>query len=143
MRVTRIAALVMLSVGLACTTTTSNLSTVAAPRELPGYAKSFDQVFSASVDAVSLLTWEITVAQKDAGLISAKTPLNISTVGDKVTIRIFKGDVASGDSLTHVGFSSGSNQAFDWGRNSRFYDQLTIALGAPANVRAPRPQSPP
>ena len=121
-----------------CTTTSSNLSTAATPKDLPGYAKPFDQVFSASVDAVSLLTWEITVAQKDAGLISAKTPLNISTAGDKITIRVFRD---TGDSLTHVGFSSGTNQAFDWGRNSRnqtkFYERLTAALGSPVNAKLP------
>lgn len=116
----------------ACTTATSNLATAASPKDLPGYAKPYDVVFGAAVDAVSLLSWEITVAQKDAGIISAKTPMSLWTYGDKVTIRVFRADSLRQDTLVRVGFTSGTDQAFDWGKNSRnqtaFYEKLNAAL---------------
>jgi hypothetical protein len=123
---------VSLVLGSACTTATSNLSTATSPAELPGYSQSYDRVFGAAVDAVSLLSWEVTVAQKDVGLISAKTPMSLWTYGDKVTIRVFKLDSARTDSLVRVGFTSGTDQAVDWGKNGRnqsaFFEKLNAAL---------------
>jgi len=84
------------------------------------------------VDAAAVLSWEVTVAQKDAGIISAKTPMSLWSYGDKVTIRIFRPDSLCQDSLVRVGFTSGTDQAFDWGKNNRnqqaFYKKLDSAL---------------
>ena len=119
----------------ACTTASSNLTSAATPADLPGYTQPYDVVFGAAVDAVSLLSWEVTVAQKDAGVISAKTPRSIWTQGDKVTIRIFRPDSLRRDAKVRVGFTSGTDQAFDWGKNSRnqqlFYGKLDAALTQP------------
>ena len=100
--------MIVLAAG-ACTTTTSNMTNVTSPSQLPGYSQSYDRVFSAAVDAVTLLSWDITVAQKDAGVITAKTPLSLTTWGDKVTVRVFSPDSSRADSLTRVGFTSGTD----------------------------------
>ena len=121
-------------VAVACTTATSNMTEVTSPKQLPSYTQSFDAVFGAAVDAVSMLSWEVTVAQKDAGIISAKTPMSLATYGDKVTIRVFRPDTTSGDTLVHVGFTSGTDQKFDWGKNGRnqkaFYEKLNGILAS-------------
>lgn len=125
----------------ACTTATSNMANIASPSQLPGYSQGYDRVFSAAVDAVTLLSWDITVAQKDAGVITAKTPLSLTTWGDKVTVRIFPPDSLRADSLTRVGFTSGTDQAIDWGKNSRnqrkFFEKLNGILGQPVEVARP------
>ena len=132
-------AVIAFAVG-ACTTTTSNMTTAASPAQLPGYSQGYDRVFSASVDAATMLSWEITVAQKDAGIISAKTPMSLATWGDKVTIRVFAPDSARADSLTRIGFTSGTDQAIDWGKNAgnqrKFFAKLNLILGQPAPVVA-------
>jgi hypothetical protein len=113
---------------LACSTTTSNLRTGMSPAELPGFPQDYDRVFSAALDAAATLSWEVTVAERDAGIIAAKTPMSLATYGDKVTIRVFRPDSTRGDSLTRVGFTSATDQAVDWGQNSRnqknFYKRL-------------------
>lgn len=80
-----------------------------------------------------MLSWDIQTAQKDAGVISAKTPMSLWTWGDKVTIHVFRPDSASGDSLIHVGFTSGTDQAVDWGKNGKnqrkFFQKLDGILG--------------
>jgi hypothetical protein len=116
----------------ACSTTTSNMQNAASPSDLPGYTQGYDRVYSASLDAVALLSWKVTLAEKDAGLITAETPMSLTTSGDNVTIHIFAPDSTRGDSLTRVGFSSGTDQAFDWGKNSKnqrkFYERLDGVL---------------
>lgn len=123
----------MLVLLASCTTATSNMATVASPTELPGYTQSFDRVFSAAIDAVAALSWELTVAQKDAGIISAKTPMSLATYGDKITIRVFPPDSSRSDTMVRVGFTSGTNQAIDWGKNNRnrerFFARLNATLG--------------
>jgi hypothetical protein len=122
----------MLSAAAACTTATSNLTNAPSPKDLPGYVQPYDVVFSAALDAVSVLSWEVTVAQKDAGIISAKAPMSLWTYGDKISIRIFRPDSLRRDSLVRVGFTSGTDQAYDWGKNSRnktaFYKRLDLLL---------------
>jgi len=129
----RLILLLALSVA-GCTTATSNLATASSPSDLPGYSQPYDRVFGAAVDAVSMLSWEITLVQKDAGVISARTPMSLTTYGDKITIRLFQPDSLRADSLTRVGFTSGTNQAFDWGKNSRnqtkFLEKLNAILQA-------------
>lgn len=54
--------------------------------------------------------------------------MSIWTHRDKATIRIFRPDSVRRDWLVRVGFSSGTDQAFDWGKNSKnqtaSYDKL-------------------
>jgi hypothetical protein len=134
MRISTFATLLCLTATSACTTASSNMAAAVSPAQLPGYRQSYDAVFSAAVDAVSMLSWELTVAQKDVGVISAKTPMSLATWGDKVTIRIFRPDSARGDSLVRVGFTSGTDQAIDWGKNGRnqraFFEKLNGSLAA-------------
>jgi hypothetical protein len=129
-----VAFILMLGGTNACTTATSNLASAASPKDLPGYAQSYDVVFGAALDAIAVLSWEITVAQKDVGVISAKTPKSLWTYGDKITVRIFRPDSLRQDSLVRVGFTSGTDQAFDWGKNNRnqtaFYERLNLSLHA-------------
>jgi hypothetical protein len=87
-------ALAVLVVLAGCTTTASNMTEVTSPSQLPGYPQGYERVFSASVDVVSLLGWELKVAQRDAGVITAKTGVNLATWGDNVTIRVFRPDSA-------------------------------------------------
>lgn len=125
----------------ACTTATSNMDKVVSPAQLPGYALPYDKVFSAAVDAVTLLSWEVKVAQKDAGIISAETPMSLTTYGDKVTIRVFQADTTQTDRLVHVGFTSGTDQAYDWGKNAKnqkkFFEKLNARIGPPIGGSAP------
>jgi len=121
---------------LGCTTATSNLTTIASLCELPGYSQPYDQVFGAALDVVSMMSWEVTVAQKDAGLISAKTPMSLWTYGDKITIRIWRPDSVRADSLVRIGFTSGTDQAVDYGKNARnqtaFFERLNRVLQSQA-----------
>ncbi len=113
----------------ACTTTSSNLRPGMSPADLPGFPHGYDRVFSAALDAAATLSWEVTLAQRDAGLITARTPLSLATYGDKVTIRVFPPDSTRGDSLTRVGFTSATDQAVDWGQNSRNRKNFLKRLG--------------
>jgi hypothetical protein len=126
--------LLIVSLLTACTTTTSNLDTATSPSALPGYADGYERVFTASVDAIAMLSWEITVAEMDAGVIVAKTPRNLLTWGDKVTVKVFRPDSLRADTLTRVGFTSGTDQAIDWGKNSanqkKFFQKLDLILNA-------------
>lgn len=122
----------------ACTTATSNMESITSPTQLPGYSQGYDRVFSAALDAVALLSWEVKVAQKDAGIISVKTPMSLVTWGDKVTIRVFRPDSARGDTLTRIGFTSGTDQAIDWGKNSKnqrkFFERLNGILNSTSSA---------
>ena len=61
--------------------------------------------------------------------------MSLMTYGDKITIRVFRPDSLRSDTLVRVGFTSGTDQAFDWGKNSRnqnaFYEKLNAALRPP------------
>jgi hypothetical protein len=132
MKTLKYALVATLAATSACTTATSNLTNAVSPKDLPGYSQTYDVVFGAALDAVSVLSWEITVAQKDAGIISAKTPMSLWTYGDKISVRIFRPDSLRADSLVRVGFTSGTDQAYDWGKNNRnqtaFYERLNLLL---------------
>lgn len=117
----------------ACATATSNPAAAASPKDLPGYAQPYDRVFAASIDAVSMLSWEITVAEMDAGLISAKTPPSFeSDEGEKITIRLFEPDSLRGDTLTRIGFTSRTDLMIlrrTHERNQkRFFEKLNAIL---------------
>jgi len=114
------------------------MESITSPTQLPGYSQGYDRVFSAALDAVALLSWEVKVAQKDAGIISVKTPMSLVTWGDKVTIRVFRPDSARGDTLTRIGFTSGTDQAIDWGKNSKnqrkFFERLNGILNSTSSA---------
>jgi hypothetical protein len=107
----------VLLLGAACTTARSNITTAASPADLPGYPQAYDAVFAAAVDAVALLSWEVRVAERDAGVISAKAPMSFWTWGDKITIRLVRPDSVRGDTLVRVAFTGGRTRGTS-GRSS-------------------------
>jgi hypothetical protein len=125
----------------ACTTSSSNVTAGTLPAELPGFDQGYDRVFSAALTAAAILSWEITLAQMDGGIISARTPMSLATYGDQVTIRVFRPDSIRGDTLTRVGFSSSTEQLVDWGQNSQnqrnFYRRLRQVLDGVASTPQP------
>ncbi len=80
------------------------------------YDKDYSTVFIKAVDAASAMGWQVTFTDKSTGVISAKTPTNIWTWGDSVSIRVSR---IEGDKV-RVNISSGTQgQVIDWGRNRR------------------------
>ena len=93
------------------------------------YEKDFDTVFFKAVDATSAMGWQITFTDKSTGVIAAKTPTNLWTWGDNVSIRLTQIE----NSAVKVDVSSGTpNQVIDWGRNKRnilsYYGKLDSLL---------------
>ena len=109
-----------------CTTTSSTLNS-SEPQRV--YAKEYDEVFSEAVNVVSLLSWELTHTEKDAGIIQAETPMSLFTYGDEVTIRLEQQE----NGRVRVDMSSSTDQAVDWGKNEKniqeFYAKLGELLG--------------
>jgi len=93
------------------------------------YQKDFDTVFLKAVDAASAMGWQITFTDKSTGVIAAKTPTNLWTWGDSVSVRLTQ--IQGG--AVKVDVSSGTaNQVVDWGRNKRnilsYYGKLDNLL---------------
>jgi len=69
-------------------------ATTSGTRETPSdisahiYNKDFDTVFIRAIDAASAMGWQVTFTDKSTGVISAKTPTNLWTWGDNVSIRV-------------------------------------------------------
>ena len=122
-----------------CTSTSSNMTAGASPAELPGFSQGYDEVFGAALTAAALLSWEVTLAERDAGMISARTPMSLASYGDKVSIRIFRPDSARPDTLVRVGFTSSTEQLTDWGQGGRnqrnFFQRLREVLAGTAARR--------
>ena len=122
MNVIKYAFLILFVVSIFSCATTS--STLGSTKQGNTYSADYDRVYSEALNAVALLSWEITHSEKDAGIIQAKTPMSLWTYGDKVTIRLT--DLENGN--IRVDVSSGTNQAVDWGKNnaniSNFYRKL-------------------
>ena len=124
--------IVFLCVGLfpGCTTMSTNRKGSSPKGVAPKvYSADYDKVFMKAVDAVSQCSWQITFTDKSTGVISAKTPTNLWTWGDNVSIRIQKID----NDKVKVDVSSGTrNQVVDWGRNSRnitkYFKSLDLLL---------------
>ncbi len=80
------------------------------------YDKDYSTVFIKAVDAASAMGWQVIFTDKSTGVISAKTPTNIWTWGDSVSIRVSR--IEGGK--VRVNVSSGTqSQVIDWGRNRR------------------------
>lgn len=119
---TRLMLRCLLMVALAgCGRTVSNLSDAPSPSDLPGFARPYEQVFNAAVDAATGLKWSIQMAQKDAGIITATPPIRLMTGGQRVNIRVVRG--TGSDSLVHVGLSQ-----LNTSDQRSFYERLTALL---------------
>lgn len=73
------------------------------------------------------MEWQITFADKEVGIISAKTPTSFLTTGDVVSIKVRKSE----NNRVRVDVSAGtSRQMIDWGKNKgnikNFYEQLGV-----------------
>lgn len=113
-----------------CATATS-VGTRGTPSEISAhiYNKKFDMVFSSAIAAASAIGWQVTFTDKSTGVISARTPTNLWTWGDNVSIRVYRIE----NSTVKVDVSSGTqNQVVDWGRNKRnilsYYGKLDNLL---------------
>lgn len=113
-----------------CATATS-VGTQGTPSEISSriYNKKFDTVFSSAIDAASAIGWQVTFTDKSTGVISARTPTNLWTWGDTVSIRVCRVE----NSAVEVNISSGTQrQVVDWGRNKRnilsYYGKLDNLL---------------
>lgn len=124
----------IMSLCVSLLTSCATMSTTREGSSLEGvapkvYSADYDKVFMKAVDAVSQCSWQITFTDKSTGVISAKTPTNLWTWGDNVSIRIQKID----NDKVRVDVSSGTpNQVVDWGRNSRnitkYFKSLDLLL---------------
>jgi hypothetical protein len=126
MNLTKYVLLILLAVSIFSCATTS--STLGSSQQGSEFTADYDRVYSESLNAVALLSWEITHSEKDAGIIQAKTPMSLWTYGDKITIRLTN----LNNGKVRVDVSSGTNQAVDWGKNdaniSNFYSKLNALL---------------
>lgn len=94
------------------------------------YSSDYSQVFNRSKDAVLALDWSLVFSDESSGSISAKTPLNMWTWGDSVSIQITR--IEGGN--VRVDVSSGTSyQLVDWGKTSKnieqFYRKLDELVG--------------
>ncbi|PWW81341.1 hypothetical protein CR164_09880 [Prosthecochloris marina] len=112
----------------------SSASTVSkdgkAPEVEPKYYNiEYVKVFAGAIEAVNAMEWQITFADKEIGIISAKTPTSLLTWGDEISIKVRKPE----NNRVRVDVSAGtSRQMIDWGKNrgniNNFYQQLDDIL---------------
>ena len=79
------------------------------------YEMEYNIVFNKAVSAVIEQNWQIIFTDKNSGVISAKTHLNIFTLGDTISIQV---NILKSNTV-RVDVSSDASQLFDWGHNSR------------------------
>jgi len=93
------------------------------------YSRNCKLLFTASLSAARVLSWEVRVLNEEAGFIQAKVPFNLSTRGDLVTIQV----EPVGQSRCVVRVHSTSGQPIDWGKNTRnleaFFSHLDAQVG--------------
>lgn len=93
------------------------------------YGRDRALVFQASLSAAAALSWEVSVANEQAGFIQAKVPFNLRTSGDLVAIQVEPVDRSR--CVVHVRSTSG--QPIDWGKNSSnleaFFSELDVRVG--------------
>ena len=93
------------------------------------YSRNCAPLFTSSLSACRVLSWEVRVLNEEAGFIQAKVPFNLSTGGDLVTIQV----EPVGQSSCVVRVHSTSGQAIDWGKNARnleaFFSHLDAQVG--------------
>ncbi len=112
---------------IGCTSATTGTGKI-APRI---YNQEYNVVFSRALEAAIVKKWQIVFADKETGIISAKTSTGFWTWGDNISIRIHK----IGTGKVQVDLTSGTDrQVIDWGHNARniraFYKQLDSLINA-------------
>ena len=90
------------------------------------YIANAKAVHAEALIALSALNWEVITSDSDAGVIIAKTPVSLTTYGDKVTVRFTEAQAGQ----TRVTATSSTGQAFDWGKGGRNLKDLFGKLDA-------------
>lgn len=113
---------------IGCTTVETAQNVV--PAQNQSFEQPFSKVYSRSLSTLMELQWQLSHANKEEGLIQARTPMTLWTTGDLVTVHVFE----ESQNTTRVEVSSASAQQFDWGKNKenivKFYSRLTEKLKA-------------
>ena len=91
---------------------------------------SYQKVYSQSINTLMELKWQISHSDKNEGLIQAKTPMNLWTWGDLVTVYIIKQE----DNKVFVNITSASPQQHDWGKNGDNIEKFYSALRSNLNM---------
>jgi hypothetical protein len=88
-----------------------------------------EAAYSAAIATIVALGWQVTHSAPSEGIVTASTPVTMSTFGDNVTVHVVS--VAPGQSRVDV-TSATPRQVVDWGKNrenvERFYSQFTAAI---------------
>lgn len=85
---------------------------------------SYSKVYSRAVSTVMELKWQLTHSKKDEGLIQARTPMNLWTWGDLITIYV----VEEEPNKILVEVTSASPQQYDWGKNKKNIEKFYSTL---------------
>jgi hypothetical protein len=92
------------------------------------FEDSYTRVYSRAVSTLMELKWQISHSDKEEGLIQARTPMTLWTLGDLVTVYV----IEENTNRILVEVTSSSAQQYDWGKNKdnieRFYLRLSKKL---------------
>jgi len=77
------------------------------------YKHPYDKVFETSLKVIKWLDWCLISADKEAGVIRARTGLSLRSWGENITIRLHKENTGTVVSV----LSEAIFQLFDWGKN--------------------------
>ena len=101
------------------------------PEQRRTFQDSYAKVYSRAVSTLMELKWQIAHSDKEEGLIQARTPMNLWTLGGLITVYVVK----ESQNKILVEVTSASPQQYDWGKNreniEKFYLRLSEKLQAP------------
>jgi len=123
----KISVLLMVSALVAgCVTVQTAHDVVPEQRKI--FQESYTKVYSRAVSTLMELKWQISHSDKEEGLIQARTPMNLWTWGDLVTVYVTE----ESQNKILVEVTSASPQQYDWGKNKdnieKFYSRLSEKL---------------
>lgn len=98
------------------------------PEQKRIFQDSYAKVYSRAVSTLMELKWQVSHSDKEEGLIQARTPMNLWTWGDLVTVYV----IEESPNRILVEVTSASPQQYDWGKNKnnieKFYSRLSEKL---------------
>jgi len=127
MKIFRLLGILLIVVFLASCATVQTAQDV-VPTNKIFFEGSYSKVYSRAVSTLMGLKWQISYSNKDEGLIQARTPINLWTWGDLVTVYVIEEE----PNKIRVEVTSASHQQYDWGKNKdniqKFYSALEANL---------------
>ena len=89
------------------------------------YARSYDEIFADSLNAIKGLGWELISSDKSVGKINTRTGVSLKSWGEDVSILVTR--EPTGESTISVS-SQASSQIIDWGKSEEnervFHEKL-------------------